>query len=832
MYICTDFMGIENKGPYYEVKAKQASIAICFITDEIVRVHVSFDGSFENASYILMTTAWEDEMDHIFGSERSRVQPFRPDFTELDNEIILSSDKVNLHIKKQPFQISLYDAQGSLLYSTLPESPFTCTKSGKVTSYACFSDNDCYYGFGEKTGPINKNKCFIRERATDCMGYDPQKADTLYKHIPFYICLHTDTQKAVGVFCHNFSESVFNMGCEKSNYWQRYSYFQAESGSIDMYLLGGNQISAVLDNYTLLTGRPLLLPKRGLGYQGSSMYYPELEKDCDKAILSFIDSLSEDDIPVDGFHLSSGYTSVNDKRCVFTWNNDKFPDPEGFTADMKAKHADIVPNVKPGVLLTHPLFSEFTAHDCFVKDSNDPSKNAEGKWWGGDGIFFDYTNPEGRTLWKELLKRSLLTKGITSIWNDNCEYDSLLDLDAVCCKDGKTGTIGELKPLMSTLMCRLSTEAIQETHPNTRPYIVCRSGSSGIQHYAQTWCGDNYTSWDTLKNNIATILGMGLSGQPNEGADIGGFAGPAPTEELFVRWVQNGIFQPRFSIHSASNDNTVTEPCMFQNSAPLIRDAIKLRYKLTPYIYSLEYIAHETGAPIMRPLVYEFQSDPNVYNESYTFMFGKDLLVANVLDEGAESISVYLPAGCKWYSYNKPFVCYEGGRTIEMPVSLDSIPMFIRENGMLALADNEIMHMASDPVTKLHLITAPSADSKHVLYDDDGVSYNYLQGDYKKTTVTTTCSQDVIRMQFAYEGSYEDSVQDVFIEMIAQQKAPLAVTLDDKELCHYLHRKDFEAAEQGWYYSHTKRCAEIKYANPKKDYTLTTSFEKFDLIGM
>ena len=130
---------------------------------------------------------------------------------------------------------------------------------------------------------------------------------------------------------------------------------------------------------------------------------------------------------------------------------------------------------------------------------------------------------------------------------------------------------------MCTIMCRLGNEAVEEHNADARPYVVCRSGSSGIQKYAQTWCGDNYTSWKSLQYNIPIITGMGLSGQPNEGADIGGFAGPAPSEELFVRWVQNGIFQPRFSIHSASNDNTVTEPWMFRDSAPLIRDAILLR---------------------------------------------------------------------------------------------------------------------------------------------------------------------------------------------------------------------------------------------------------------
>ena len=158
------------------------------------------------------------------------------------------------------------------------------------------------------------------------------------------------------------------------------------------------------------------------------------------------------------------------------------------------------------------------------------------------------------------------------------------------------------------------------------------------------------TSWETLRNNLPTLLGVSLSGQPNTGCDIGGFAGPAPEEELFVRWVQHGIFQPRFSIHSASSDNTVTEPWMYSGSCERIRSAMLLRYRMLPHLYSLEKEAHDTGAPIMRPLVYEFQEDPNVYGIDDTFLFGRDLLVANVLEKGEKTRRVYLPAGTSWFS--------------------------------------------------------------------------------------------------------------------------------------------------------------------------------------
>ena len=144
-------------------------------------------------------------------------------------------------------------------------------------------------------------------------------------------------------------------------------------------------------------------------------------------------------------------------------------------------------------------------------------------------------------------------------------------------------------------MCQLSNEAVTEYNENIRPFSVCRSGHAGIQRYAQVWAGDNLTCWDALKYNIATILGMGLSGVANHGCDVGGFYGESPEPELFVRWVQNGVFMPRFSIHSVNTDNTVTEPWMYSGMKDYIRTAIKLRYSMSPYLYSLEYRAHKTS---------------------------------------------------------------------------------------------------------------------------------------------------------------------------------------------------------------------------------------------
>ncbi len=831
MEICTKLTGFERLDGAFLLHTDAADCKLVYVTDEIVRLRVSFDRKMAEESYVLMTTAWADRLDPLFVGERTRVTPVEPTVMDTERGLVFESAALRLELDRDPLCVRLFDRAGTLLWSTLPACPFTRDRNGRVNLYARMEDDDCFYGFGEKGGQLNKNQRTLRERATDAMGYDAEKTDTLYKHIPFSIRLSRKSGQAVGLFLHNFYESVYDLGAERSNYRPRCASWRADGGDIDLFLIGGGRISRIVDNYTLLTGRPVLLPKRALGYQGSSMYYTELEKDCDAAVLAFTDTAREEGFPLDGFHLSSGYTTVGGKRCVFEWDRGRFPDPAGFLAAMKEKGVPCVPNVKPGVLCCHPRYPEFANQGVFVRDSRARLSPAVGPWWGGEGSLWDFTDPEARRVWKDCLRESLLQYGVRSIWNDNCEYDSLLDLDAVCSFDGRGGPLAGLKPLMSTLMSKLAAEAIREADPDARPYVVCRSGSAGIQHWAQTWCGDNLTSWKTLRFNIPMLTGMGLSGQPNEGADIGGFAGPAPEEELFVRWVQNGIFQPRFSIHSASSDNTVTEPWMYGGSKELIRDAMRLRYRLTPYLYSAEYEASRTGAPVMRPLVYEFQEDGRVLDESFDFLFGRDLLVANVLEPGAKTRRVYLPAGCAWYDVNDNYRRYEGGQEIEVPVTLATIPLFLREGAIVPLADDAPDSMERGRVRDLHLLLAPGRDSRFILYDDDGVSEARRRGIFRRTEIGMR-GRNRVEVSFRAEGDCPDFVEHVTVEMLRPDRSPCAVFLGDELLPRMTSRRAFESAGQGWYYSMTKRAVLIRYPNPRCDVTLTVSFEENDLIGM
>ena len=833
MKVCTNAYTVAKKDSYFSVMTNSVEIRILFLTDSILRIRAGFDGDFAEESYSLVMTAWEDRMDDFLKGRRTRVEAADAVLSDGDREAVIEGRILKVVVEKDPFRICVYDKEGTLLHADIVDLAYMEDSNHRRIHTSEISPEDCFYGFGEKSGSFNKAQKFMSMSPKDAMGYNPRETDSLYKHIPFYIKLNRGTRKAVGYFYHNTCECDFDMGREKSNYWKPHSRYRTDGGDIDLFLIAGPSVRQVVERYTDLTGKSAMLPRYALGYLGSSMYYPELDNDCDDAILDFIDTTREEKIPVDGFQLSSGYCTVETdkgiKRCVFTWNKKRFKNPGEFFAQMEKRGVTVSPNVKPGILLIHPKLDEMKAKGMFIKAS-DSDEPGIGTWWGGKGVFADFTNPCTRTYWKEMLKENVLEYGTSSVWNDNCEYDSLVDKDCRCDFEGKGGTIGQLKSVMSNIMCHITDEAIHETFTNTRPYIVCRSGHCGIQRYAQTWAGDNLTCWDSLKYNIATILGMSLSGVANQGCDIGGFYGPSPEAELMVRWIQNGIFQPRFSIHSTNTDNTVTEPWMYGDCTDYIREAIGLRYQLSPYLYSLMERAHETGLPIMEPMCSAFQEDVKCYEEGVDFMLGDSLLVANVVEKGAVSRKVYLPEGETFYDFYTR-AAYEGGRTVELPVDLGSIPLFVRSGAIIPMAEDRLDNLKTQQAEHLRILCAADRDGRFELYEDDGISMDYEKGGCLKTSITMTAGERTV-LDFHQEGHYETAVKTLYLDMIHREKAPYWVKADGETIPHFLHRRKFEDADCGWYYSQRLKSVQIKYPNPKKDYQVIVSFEQFDLIGM
>ena len=394
MKVCTAAEVIRHQDNYFSIMTNSVEIRIWFMTDSILRIRAGFDGDFAEESYSLVMTAWEDRMDGFLKNYRKRISVADAVLTDGEKEAVIQGQKLKVVVEKEPFRICVYDREGTQLHADIVDLAYQEDSNHRRIHTSEISPEDCFYGFGEKSGEFNKAQKFMGMSPKDAMGYNPKETDSLYKHIPFYIKLNRNTKKAVGYFYHNTYECDFDMGREKSNYWKMHSRYRADGGDIDLFLITGPSVREVVERYTDLTGKSAMLPRYALGYLGSSMYYPELEADCDDAIVEFIDTTREENIPVDGFQLSSGYCTVETdkgiKRCVFTWNKKRFKDPKDFFRQMKERGITVTPNVKPGILLIHPMLEEMKKKGMFVKAS-DSEEPGIGTWWGGKGVFVDFT---------------------------------------------------------------------------------------------------------------------------------------------------------------------------------------------------------------------------------------------------------------------------------------------------------------------------------------------------------------------------------------------------------------------------------------------------------
>ena len=182
---CMTITGLQALEQAYLVRTDSADIQLYFVSDEVIRVRVSFDRVFPEGSYVLAMTAWEDRLDGLFSGERQRVKPLLPAAEETEKTLVFRTAALRLELDRSPFCLRLYDAEGAELLAGIPGRTFQRDPNGRVRHYSRMKEDDCFYGFGEKAGRLNKAMETLREKATDAMGYDAEKADTLYKHIPF-----------------------------------------------------------------------------------------------------------------------------------------------------------------------------------------------------------------------------------------------------------------------------------------------------------------------------------------------------------------------------------------------------------------------------------------------------------------------------------------------------------------------------------------------------------------------------------------------------------------------------------------------------------------------
>ena len=268
---------------------------------------------------------------------------------------------------------------------------------------------------------------------------------------------------------------------------------------------------------------------------------------------------------------------------------------------------------------------------------------------------------------------------------------------------------------------------------------------------------------------------------------------------------------------------------MYPEYTSFVRDAIDLRYRLMPYYYSLMYQAHCTGLPILQPLCCAYQQDPRSYDEAETFAIGS-LLVSTVVEKGAKTKTIYFPKGQKFYDFYTR-KCYEGGQTVEVPVYLSSIPMYLSSGTILPMTNTIAHNMTTDVVKDLHIICIADKDGSFELYEDDGCTNEYKNGVFKKTHIDMTVDKQIV-LTFTAEGSYQSPVENIELDVVYPQNAPFAVLLNGQPLPHFLYNKKYEQAKCGWYYNLTTKSIEIKYPTPAGDYKVVILTDAMDVIGM
>jgi alpha-glucosidase len=545
--------------------------------------------------------------------------------------------------------------------------------NGTPRHYLARSPGEQYFGLGERSGPMDRAGRRFRLSNLDAMGYDARTSDPLYKHIPFYITRRSDSGLAFGLFYDTLSDCVFDFGCEHSNYHGPYRYFAAEHGDVDLYVLAGPTVADVTRRFTWLTGRPAETPDWALGYSGSAMGYADAP-DAAVQLEGFLAELAEHDIPCTSFHLSSGYTTIGARRHVFHWNREKFPDLAGLFARFAEAGVKVVANIKPVLLTDNPAFAAAARAGLLLADAD--GQPVLEQFWDGVGAYVDFTNPRAADWWTGQVKARLLEFGITATWNDNNEYE-VLNPRTLAYGFGEAFPAREMKPLQTLLMLRASRRAQVAHAPDEPPFLISRAGFAGMQRYAQTWSGDNRTSWETLKWNIPMGLGLALSGVSSIGHDVGGFAGPKPDAELFVRWVGLGVFLPRFSIHSWNDDDSVNAPWMHPEILGDVRALMRLRERLIPYIGALLQRYRDAYEPVMRPLFHDFPDDPEAWVETDDFLLGDAIFVAPVTAPGVATRRVRLPAGAHWRDAWTGKV-FPGAATLDRPAPYAQPPFFIR----------------------------------------------------------------------------------------------------------------------------------------------------------
>lgn len=528
---------------------------------------------------------------------------------------------------------------------------------------------DHVLGFGEKAFDVDRRRTIFRMWGRDPGGYR-RGDDPIYLTVPFFIRV---SQKVRGYFLNCASSTDIDVGVSL------YANITVSTGEreAELYIFEGRDIEEIVELYTSLTGKPFRLPRWALGHQVSRYsYFPE------GAVMDVLKEYRG--IPVSAIYLDIDYMQG---YRVFTWDRERFPDPERTVEKIHAQGIKVVTIIDPGIKMDqhYDVFGEFVRGKGFVETPD--GELFHGKVWPGECAFPDFLSGEGRNIWKKMMKNFVERSGVDGIWLDMNEpsiFNETRTIDGAALHSSSGGRLkhSHAHNAYAYFQAMATFEALSET--GREPFILTRSGFSGIQKYCAVWTGDNASSWDDIRLQISMVTSLGLSGIPYAGCDIGGFFGRADPE-LISRYYCAAAFFPFFRNHKSKDGNDQEIFQLPRKYRLIAEEAVKLRYSFMPYLEVLADEAHHTGHPMVRPLCYDFLRDENTYSINDQYMVGPSLMYAPVIEKGTERRALYLPEGL-WCSF-PDFNMFRGGDWIEG----EGMPLYIRQNSLIPMAGGQLL---------------------------------------------------------------------------------------------------------------------------------------------
>lgn len=769
-----------------EVRDGKLLLRVDALADDLLRVRIAADGKFpEDASWAV---SQEMRAQHV------AVRPLGDADTPGFRTAALA-----VRIARDPLRLIIEDNEGRIVSADALDRPIGI--DGRVfTLRKTMPSSERYFGLGDKTGPLDRRGGAFVSWNTD-VGRFGEATDPLYKSIPFFVASGGDGG-SYGIFLDNTWRSWFDFGRRE----QDVLAFGAVDGPIDYYLIHGPSLRRVVERYTDLTGKPPLAPLWSLGYQQSRYSYMSSQE-----VRQIATRLRRERMPADVIWLDIDF---QDRNRPFTTNPKTFPDLPQLASDLREDGIRLVAITDLHIPYApgegYAPFDSGKAGDHFVKHPD--GEPFVGKVWPGASVFPDFTRTATRAWWGGLYA-GFVEAGIAGFWNDMNEPalfetpSKTMPLDTVHRIEGsgfatRRASHAEIHNVYGMENSRATFEGLQALAPDQRPFVMTRASYAGGQRYAATWTGDNSSTWSHLKLSVAQLLNLGLSGFAYSAVDIGGFTGGA-SPELMTRWFQIGAFMPVFRNHVAT-DAPRAEPWVDGPQHTAIRRRfIEQRYRLMPYLYALADENARTGAPLMRPVFYDYpQALSAPCDQSMAFMLGVGLLIApSPTPESPQPYRICLP-GERWYDYWSGLeVAGERGDPagagfviVHETPTLERLPVFVR-GGTILPRQPLIQSTAQTPRSPLSLHVYPGENCDGLLYADDGISLGHQRGRYLRQALRCDATADGLTISFAQrEGDYAPWWRRIEVVVhgwrgaarVEHDGKPVAVAIDaSKQTLHF-----------------------------------------------